>query len=220
VHRRHSISNAFLGLCHSLAHALGSEFHIAHGVANALLIQQIVEYNGVNDPYKTTAWPQYKEYRTNDQYHKIANVMLSAGNGIFEDELVEDGCYGAVRLNKVLSILKDKLEIPRSIKECGINKTEFMEAVDRMAAMAWDDQCTLANPRFPLFEDIKQIYIDAYYGRLRAHDQQRHSVQTEGINGVNKEEKQKEINKEVDDDKTIFVFSANGQSQKQQQKKL
>eukprot|EP01084_Bolivina_argentea_P069668 126711_1 len=165
-----AFSNAFLGLCHSLAHSMGSEFHtIPHGLANALLISQIIKYNGTDSPYKTTPWPAYKEYRANDDYHKIANAMLISGNGLYENTLKSENIqinklYGADKLIPLIEILKNNLNIPLSIKECNIDEKEFMNKLDIMAFNAWDDQCTLANPRFPLLDDIKQIYINSYYG--------------------------------------------------------
>ncbi len=152
-----AFANSFLGLCHSMAHKLGAMFHIPHGVANALLISQVIKYNSTDCPRKQCIFPQYKFPNAKTKYGQIADELGLGGKT--DDDKVE-------LLIKAIEDLKDKIELPKSMKEWGIDEKEFYEKLDEMVELAFDDQCTGANPAYPLMEDIKQIYIDAYTGKI------------------------------------------------------
>ena len=152
-----AFANAFLGVCHSMAHKLGAMFHVPHGMANALLINQVIKFNATDKPVKQTAFPQYKFPCAKAKYGQIADELGLGGKN--DDEKVE-------LLQQALIQMKKDLGLPMSIKEFGIDEKEFLEKLDHMVELAFDDQCTGANPRYPLFEEIKQMYLDAYYGRI------------------------------------------------------
>ena len=152
-----AFANAFLGVCHSMAHKLGAMFHVPHGMANALLINQVVKFNATDKPVKQTAFPQYKFPNAKAKYGQIADELGLGGKN--DDEKVE-------LLQQALVQMKKDLGLPMSIKEFGIEESEFLAKLDEMVELAFDDQCTGANPRYPLFEEIKQMYLDAYYGRI------------------------------------------------------
>ncbi|WP_369804766.1 bifunctional acetaldehyde-CoA/alcohol dehydrogenase [Marinitoga sp. 1137] len=152
-----AFANSFLGLCHSMAHKLGSAFHIPHGLSNALLISHIIKYNATDKPLKQTAFPQYKYPLAKERYAKIADYLNLGGSNI--DEKVEN-------LIKAIEKLKKELDIPKSIKALNISEKEFYEKLDEMSEHAFDDQCTSANPRYPLISEIKDLYINAYNGKL------------------------------------------------------
>ncbi|MBM5575631.1 bifunctional acetaldehyde-CoA/alcohol dehydrogenase [Deefgea sp. CFH1-16] len=151
-----SFANAFLGVCHSMAHKLGAEFHLAHGLANALLISNVIRYNAVDIPTKQTAFSQYDRPQAKCRYADIAEHLGLAGKN--DDQKMES-------LIAWVDELKQVLNIPMSIKDAGVNEADFMARVDRIAEEAFDDQCTGANPRFPLISELKQLLIDSYYGR-------------------------------------------------------
>ncbi|WP_297574460.1 bifunctional acetaldehyde-CoA/alcohol dehydrogenase [uncultured Deefgea sp.] len=151
-----SFANAFLGVCHSMAHKLGAEFHLAHGLANALLISNVIRYNAVDIPTKQTAFSQYDRPQAKCRYADIAEHLGLAGKN--DDQKMES-------LIAWVDELKQVLNIPMSIKDAGVNEADFMARVDRIAEEAFDDQCTGANPRFPLISELKQVLIDSYYGR-------------------------------------------------------
>ncbi len=150
-----SFANAFLGLCHSMAHKLGAMYSIPHGVANALLIRQIIKYNAVDKPTKQATFPQYKYPNAKKKYGQIADELNLGGKN--DDEKVE-------LLIKAVDELMTEINLPKSIKEFGVKKDEFMKNLDVLVERAFDDQCTGANPRYPLMSEIKQIFIDAYNG--------------------------------------------------------
>lgn len=150
-----SFANAFLGLCHSMAHKLGAMYSIPHGVANALLIRQIIKYNAVDKPTKQATFPQYKYPNAKKKYGQIADELNLGGKN--DDEKVK-------LLIKAVDDLMTEINLPKSIKEFGIKKDEFMKNLDVLVERAFDDQCTGANPRYPLMSEIKQIFIDAYNG--------------------------------------------------------
>ena len=150
-----SFANSFLGLCHSMAHKLGAMYNVPHGVANALLIRQIIKFNSTDAPKKQAIFPQYKYPNAKTKYGQIADELGLGGKN--DDEKVE-------LLIKAVDELMDKIELPKSIKQFGIDKKKFMDNLDELVELAFDDQCTGANPVYPLFEDIKKIYIDAYNG--------------------------------------------------------
>jgi len=148
-----AFANAFLGVCHSMAHKLGSAHHIPHGIANALLINEVIKFNAVDNPRKQAAFPQYKYPNAKWRYAKIADYLELGGKT--EDEKV-------TRLITAIDGLKKHLNIPMSIKEAGVSKVNFMKSLDDMSVNAFDDQCTGANPRYPLISEIKEMYTKAF----------------------------------------------------------
>ncbi|WP_297436119.1 bifunctional acetaldehyde-CoA/alcohol dehydrogenase [uncultured Clostridium sp.] len=152
-----AFANAFLGVCHSMAHKLGAEHHIAHGVANAMLINQVIKFNAVDNPRKQAAFPQYKYPNAKWRYAQIADFLHLGGKN--EDEKIEN-------LMKAIDELKAKVGIPTSIAACGVKKEDFFATLDQMSEEAFDDQCTGANPRYPLISEIKQMYINVYEGKV------------------------------------------------------
>ena len=150
-----AFANAFLGICHSMAHKLGSTFGIPHGLANALLINPVIRYNATDIPVKQTAFPQYKYPLAKTNYAKIAD-HLSLG-GETEEEKVE-------LLIQAIERLKAEVDIPSNIKATGIPEDAFYSKLDEMAELAFDDQCTGTNPRYPLINELKELYIEAYHG--------------------------------------------------------
>lgn len=157
-----AFANSFLGLCHSMAHKLGAMFHVPHGVANALLIRQVIKYNATDCPKKQCVFPQYKFPNAKAKYGQIADELNLGGNN--DDEKVE-------LLIQAVDRLMSAIELPKSIKDFGISEDEFMSKLDEMVELAFDDQCTGANPAYPLMSDIKQIYLDAYYGVVRDYQE-------------------------------------------------
>ena len=150
-----SFANAFLGLCHSMAHKLGAMYNIPHGVANALLIRQIIKFNAVDKPTKQAIFPQYKFPCAKTKYGQIADELGLGGKN--DDEKVE-------LLIKAVDELMTDINLPKSIKEFGVKEDEFMANLDVLVERAFDDQCTGANPRYPLMSEIKKIFLDAYEG--------------------------------------------------------
>lgn len=150
-----AFANSFLGLCHSMAHKLGAMYHVPHGVANALLIRQIIKFNATDKPKKQAIFPQYKFPCAMAKYGQIADEL---GLGGKDDQEKVD------RLIKAIDELMTKVNLPKSIKEFGIDKKEFFDNLDELTELAYDDQCTGANPVYPLMDQIKQIYTDAYNG--------------------------------------------------------
>ena len=150
-----SFANAFLGLCHSMAHKLGAMYNIPHGVANALLIRQIIKFNAVDKPTKQAIFPQYKYPNAKTKYGQVADELGLGGKT--DDEKVE-------RLIKAVDELMTEINLPKSIREFGVKEDEFMENLDVLVERAFDDQCTGANPRYPLMSEIKKIFLDAYEG--------------------------------------------------------
>lgn len=148
-----AFANAFLGLCHSMAHKLGAMHHIPHGIANGILINEIIRFNAVDDPRKQTAFPQYKYPNAKWKYSRIADYLQLGGTT--EDEKVE-------LLIKAIDELKDRVNIPKTISEAGVTKEKFYATLDEMSESAFDDQCTGANPRYPLISEIRQMYIDVF----------------------------------------------------------
>ena len=150
-----AFANSFLGLCHSMAHKLGAMYHVPHGVANALLIRQIIKYNASDAPKKQATFPQYKFPCAKAKYGQIADEIGLGGKT--DDEKVE------LLIEEVDKLMK-KINLPNSIKDFGVDEKTFMDNLDELVELAFDDQCTGANPVYPLMEDIKKIYIDAYNG--------------------------------------------------------
>ena len=151
-----AFANAFLGLCHSMAHKLGAKYNIPHGVANALLICDIIRYNAVENPSKQAIFPQYTYPMARSRYARVADV-LGLGYGLSDAEKVD-------ALVKAVDGLKKSVGIPESIQAWGIPEEDFLAYVDTLSEEAFDDQCTPANPRYPLIAEIREIYLTAYYG--------------------------------------------------------
>ena len=154
-----AFANSFLGLCHSMAHKLGAMYHVPHGVANALLIRQIIKYNASDAPHKQAIFPQYKYPCAKAKYGQIADELQLGGKN--DDEKVK-------LLIKSVDKLMKAINLPNSIEEFitknGFTKEYWNEHLDELVELAFDDQCTGANPAYPLMSDIKQIYIDAFNG--------------------------------------------------------
>ena len=149
-----AFTNAFLGINHSLAHKLGAEYHIPHGRANAILLPYVVRYNSTK-PTKFVSFPKYEYFIADEKIRRLAErVGLPASTK-------EEGISSFI---KAIKDLMEKLEMPKSLKECGIDEQDFLSKVDALADRAFEDQCTTANPRLPLVKELKQILLDAYYG--------------------------------------------------------
>ena len=150
-----AFSNVGLGIVHSMAHPLGARYDIAHGVANALLIEEVMRFNAADAPVKMGTFPQYGHPHTLERYAEIADY-LGLGGGDNAEKL--ESLLGAI------GRLKDRIGIKRSIREYGIEESDFLSSLDEMAEQAFDDQCTGSNPRYPLISEIKTMYLNAYYG--------------------------------------------------------
>ncbi len=149
-----AFANAFLGLCHSMAHKLGAFHHLPHGVANALLLSEVMLFNSEEVPTKMGTFSQYDHPHTISRYQEIADHLAINGKDP-KDKLVK-------LINKI-DQLKTEVGIRSSIKEYGIDEDTFLKSLDDMVEQAFDDQCTGANPRYPLMGEIKQLYLNAYY---------------------------------------------------------
>ncbi len=154
-----AFSNAFLGVCHSMAHKLGAFHHLPHGMANSLLLNEVIRFNASDAPVKQAAFAQYKYPNAAWRYARIADYLNLGGNT--EAEKVE-------LLIKAIEELQAKVEMPKSIREAGIDEASFNETLDEMVEQAFDDQCTGANPRYPLMSEIKEMYITAFNGKETA----------------------------------------------------
>jgi acetaldehyde dehydrogenase/alcohol dehydrogenase len=151
-----AFANAFLGVCHSLAHKLGSTFHVPHGLANALMISHVIRYNATDAPFKQAIFPQYRFPNAKHRYAEIAD-HLGLG-GITDDEKV-------LLLVDAIEDLKQQVEIPLTIRETlNASEQDFYDHLELMSEQAFDDQCTGANPRYPLIRDMKELYTLAYGG--------------------------------------------------------
>ncbi|MBA5235345.1 bifunctional acetaldehyde-CoA/alcohol dehydrogenase [Pectobacterium aroidearum] len=153
-----AFANAFLGVCHSMAHKLGSEFHIPHGLANALLISNVIRYNANDNPTKQTTFSQYDRPQARRRYAEIADHLRLTAQSDRTAQKIE-------KLLNWLEEMKTELGIPTSIREAGVQEADFLAKVDKLSEDAFDDQCTGANPRYPLISELKQILLDTYYGR-------------------------------------------------------
>ena len=158
-----AFANAFLGLCHSMAHKLGAMYHIPHGLANAMLLSYVIEFNATDKPTKQGLYPQYRYPFVKGRYAKIIDYLLP------HHKLGDDKDAKVQKLIDMVEELKHKLNIPRSLKEYGIQEKEFLENVDRLSELAFDDQCTGANARYPLISEIKDLFLKAYYGEPVKH---------------------------------------------------
>lgn len=151
-----AFANAFLGICHSMAHKLGAFHHLPHGIANALLINEVMKYNIAEAPVKMGTFSQYKYPEILKRYAEIAS--FTGINGTSDEE----------KFNKLLAKideLKAKVGVPATIKAAGVDEARFLETLDEMVEQAFDDQCTGANPRYPLMSELKEMYLRAYYGK-------------------------------------------------------
>lgn len=151
-----AFANAFLGVCHSMAHKLGAFHHLPHGIANALMIDEVIRFNSAEVPTKMGTFSQYAYPHTLARYAEVAEGL--GINGKTDKEKVEN-------LIKAIDKLKEKVGIKKTIKDYGIDEKDFLERLDDMVEQAFDDQCTGANPRYPLMSEIKQMYLNAYYGK-------------------------------------------------------
>ena len=151
-----AFANAFLGVCHSMAHKLGAFHHIPHGIANALMIDYVLKFNSAEVPTKMGTFPQYDHPHTLRRYAEVAEA-LGLGGANDEESLNN--------LIKAIDELKEKIGIKKTIKDYGIDEKDFLDRLDEMSEQAFDDQCTGANPRYPLISEIKEMYLKAYYGK-------------------------------------------------------
>lgn len=157
-----AFANAFLGVCHSLAHAMGSYLHVPHGLANALLLSYVIEYNATDTPSKQGMLPQYKYPWVKGRYARIAD-MLHLADDIHADG-PEERWQKTARLVRAIEDLKRAVGIPSTIRDVGISEADFLEKLDTMSEQAFDDQCTGSNPRYPLIAELKELYRKAFYG--------------------------------------------------------
>ena len=151
-----AFANAFLGVCHSMAHKLGAFHHLPHGIANALMIDEVLRFNAAEAPAKMGTFSQYDHPKTLRRYAEVAEA-LGLGGKTDKDKLEN--------LIKAIDELKEKIGIKKAIKDYGIDEQDFLARLDDMVEQAFDDQCTGANPRYPLMSEIKQMYLNAYYGK-------------------------------------------------------
>ena len=151
-----AFANAFLGVCHSMAHKLGSYHHLPHGVANALLITEVMRFNVAAAPRKMGTFSQYQYPHALERYAECAHFIGICGKD--DEETLE-------RFIKAIEELKDKVGIKKTIKDYGVDEKYFLDTLDSMVEDAFDDQCTGANPRYPLMKEIKEMYLKAYYGK-------------------------------------------------------
>ena len=150
-----AFANAFLGVCHSMAHKLGAFHHLPHGVANALMIDEVLRFNAAEVPAKMGTFSQYDHPHTLARYAEVADYLKLGG--ATDEEKLEN-------LITAIDELKVKTGIKKTIRDYGIDETDFLNRLDSMVEQAFDDQCTGANPRYPLMSEIKQMYLNAYYG--------------------------------------------------------
>ena len=150
-----AFANAFLGVCHSMAHKLGAFHHLPHGVANALMIEEVLRFNASEEPAKMGTFSQYDHPHTLERYAEVADYLGIKGET--EEEKLE-GLIAAI------NALKERVGIKKTIRDYGIDEQNFLDRLDDMTEQAFDDQCTGANPRYPLMSEIKQMYLNAYYG--------------------------------------------------------
>ena len=150
-----AFANAFLGVCHSMAHKLGAFHHLPHGVANALMINEVLKFNSAEVPTKMGTFPQYDHPHTLRRYAEVAEALNLGGNT--DEEKLDN-------LIKKIDELKEQIGIKKTIKDYGVDEKDFLNRLDEMTEQAFDDQCTGANPRYPLMSEIKDMYLRAYYG--------------------------------------------------------
>lgn len=151
-----AFANAFLGVCHSMAHKLGAFHHLPHGIANALMIEEVLRFNASEAPVKMGTFSQYDHPHTLARYAEVADYLGLGGKSDIEkhENLIE-----------AVNTLKERVGIKKTIRDYNIDEADFLARLDDMTEQAFDDQCTGANPRYPLMSEIKQMYLNAYYGR-------------------------------------------------------
>ena len=150
-----AFANAFLGVCHSMAHKLGAFHHLPHGIANALMIEEVLRFNASETPAKMGTFSQYDHPHTLARYAEVSRALGFGGKN--DKESLEN-------LINAVNALKERVGIKKTIRDYGIDEKDFLDRLDAMTEQAFDDQCTGANPRYPLMSEIKQMYLDAYYG--------------------------------------------------------
>lgn len=150
-----AFANAFLGVCHSMAHKLGAFHHLPHGIANALMIEEVLRFNAAEAPAKMGTFSQYDHPHTLARYTEVSRALGFGGKN--DKESLEN-------LINAINALKDRVGIKKTIRDYGIDEKDFLDRLDAMTEQAFDDQCTGANPRYPLMSEIKQMYLNAYYG--------------------------------------------------------
>ena len=175
-----AFANAFLGVNHSLAHKLGAFHHIPHGIANALMLDEVLRFNAAEVPAKMGTFPQYAYPHTLARYAEVADALKLGGKT--NEEKLEN-------LIKAIDELKQKVGIKPTIKDYVPDEADFLARLDNMVEQAFDDQCTGANPRYPLMSEIKQMYLNAYYGR--------HFVETEKPSAAQLKKTEKKSNKKA-----------------------
>ncbi|MEM8676106.1 MAG: bifunctional acetaldehyde-CoA/alcohol dehydrogenase [Cyanobacteria bacterium P01_G01_bin.67] len=152
-----AFANSFLGICHSMAHQLGATFHIPHGLANALMINEVIRYNATDAPFKQTIFSQYEYPHAKERYGEVADYLKLGGNSLEEK---------VTKLIEAINNLKVEINIPLSIKEAMPGReAEFYAQAETLAEQAFDDQCTGSNPRYPLINDLKELYLNAYQAK-------------------------------------------------------
>ncbi len=151
-----AFANAFLGLNHSMAHKLGAYHHIPHGLANAVILTRVMRYNAADVPTKMGTFPQYAYPHAKARYAEAARYCGVTGKN--DDEVFEN-------FVKKINELCDHVGVKHTIAEYGVDEKYFLDTLDEMTENAFNDQCTPANPRYPLMSEIKELYLDAYYGR-------------------------------------------------------
>ena len=151
-----AFANAFLGVCHSMAHKLGAFHHLPHGVANALMISEVIRFNSAEVPTKMGTFPQYAYPHAKARYAEVADFLALGGKT--DDDKVKN-------LIKAIEQLKAQIGVKKTIREYGVEESAFLEKLDEMCDQAFDDQCTGANPRYPLISEIKEMYLKCYYGK-------------------------------------------------------
>lgn len=172
-----AFANAFLGVCHSMAHKLGAFHHIAHGIANALMIDEVLRYNASEAPAKMGTFSQYDHPHTLARYAEIADYLGLGGSS--DEEKLEN-------LISAIDDLKEKIGIKPTIRDYVPDEADFLRRLDDMSEQAFDDQCTGANPRYPLIEEIKQMYLNAYYGKTFVESEMPDASQLSGSDPGNK----------------------------------
>jgi acetaldehyde dehydrogenase/alcohol dehydrogenase len=150
-----AFANAFLGICHSMAHKLGAFHHLPHGIANAVLLEQVMRFNAAEKPFKMGTFPQYEYPQALERYAEIADY-LHLGGDTHQEKLEA--------LIAALNGLMERVGIKRTIRDYVPDEENFLNNLDEMTEQAFDDQCTAANPRYPLMTEMKQLYLNAYYG--------------------------------------------------------
>ncbi len=171
-----AFANAFLGICHSMAHKLGAFHHLPHGVANALMIEEVIRFNACETPVKMGTFSQYDHPHTLARYAEIADYLGIKG----KDD--NDKLEGLI---KAINELKERVGIKATIKDYNIDEKVFLDQLDEMVEQAFDDQCTGANPRYPLMSEIKEMYLNAYYGKHFTEKAMPNETQIEGESNKN-----------------------------------